>query len=115
LARFFAPAGVQCVRVPVERCLHLKTACTEAAPGLILLNPEWVSRDWFRAWSTLDIDPAEPFSANVLAVNGRCLVSAEYPRTAARLAAEGVDVIPVPTSEFAKAEGGLTCLTVWLR
>jgi N-dimethylarginine dimethylaminohydrolase len=41
-------------------------------------------------------------------------VPAGYSRVAAALQARGFNVLPVPVSEFAKADGGVTCLSlVW--
>ena len=84
-----------------------------AVAGLVLLlNPAWAAADLFGGFRTLAIDPAEPFAANTLTVGGRLIVQAEAPRTAAILAGAGYAPHPVAISEFAKAEAGLTCLSL---
>jgi len=50
--------------------------------------------------------------ANTLSIGGVVLQSAAHPRTAARLRRRGITVVPVEISEFAKAEAGLTCLSL---
>ena len=56
----------------------------------------------------------EAYAANVLTIGNRVVMPAGYPRTAALLHAHGCEVLPVPMTEFAKANGGVTCLAlVW--
>ncbi len=61
------------------------------------------------------MDASEPWAANVLCVGGPVCVSAAFPRTAEMLAARGYDVRAVEVSEFAKAEGGMTCMSLLFR
>ena len=46
---------------------------------------------------------------------GAVVLSADAPHTAALLRARGLDVVPVPITEFEKVEGCVTCLSVRLR
>lgn len=48
LGRHLAPHGYRVEGVVTHDCLHLKTAVTEAAPGLLVLNPAWVDGGMFR-------------------------------------------------------------------
>jgi dimethylargininase len=48
-------------------------------------------------------------------VGGPVCVSSAFPRTAEVLAARGFDVRAVEVSEFAKAEGGMTCMSLLFR
>jgi len=107
-----APHGYELVAVEVVRCLHLKTAATEAAPGTVLINPRWVDREVFAGLRVLEVDPSEPFAANVVCVGGQVMAPAGAPRTRERLEAAGLDVSVVDQSELAKAEGGLTCCSL---
>lgn len=107
-----APHGYQVVPVPMVGALHLKTAVTALDPETLLLNPAWVAADAFAGFRTLAIDPTEPFAGNTLTVGGHLIVQAETPRTAERLARAGYATHPAPISEFAKAEAGLTCLSL---
>ena len=102
--------GVQAV--PVTGCLHLKSAVTELLPGVVLLNPDWVDAAAFDGYRVLEVDPAEPGAANVLRIEDTILCAAAFPRTAARIAGEGLSVRRLDVSELAKAEGALTCCSV---
>lgn len=108
------PLGYRVRPVPVEKCLHLKTGVTFIPPDIVLLNPLWIDPSPFADFSVLAIDKQEPFAANTLTLNGTTLVSADYPRTAERLAAREVKIRPLAIGELHKAEAGLTCLSIVL-
>jgi dimethylargininase len=78
----------------------------------VLLNPAWVDRQLFAGRRTIDVDPLEPFAANVLSLGGTVLCAAAGERTSARLAAAGLAVQAVDVSELAKAEAGMTCCSL---
>ena len=109
LAAIVAPVGYAVRPVAVQGCLHLKSAITAAAPGLLLAHPPWIETAAFCDYEILPVDPAELSAANALAVNGRVFVVASAPRTAERLSARGLDVRRLDVSELQKAESGLTC------
>lgn len=112
LGRLLAPWDYRVVGVPTRDCLHLKTAATEAAPGIVVLNPDWVDGEVFGAERLIPVDPGEPFAGNVLRIGAATIAAAAFPRTNARLEAAGVEVRTVEVAEFAKAEGGVTCCSV---
>lgn len=104
-----APFGYSVARVTTRGCLHLKTAATSLGDGVVLVNPEWVDAAALGSEEAVEIDPGEPFAANVLRIGGTVLAAASAPRTRARLAQRGLRVQAIDASELAKAEGGLTC------
>jgi len=106
------PLGYTVRPVPVRGCLHLKSACTDIGKRMLLVNPAWVDVALFPGFDTIAIDPEEPEAANVLRVGDTVVASASFPRTAARLAAQGLSVRTLDNSEFLKAEGGLTCTSL---
>ncbi|MGH7561056.1 MAG: dimethylarginine dimethylaminohydrolase family protein [Gemmatimonadales bacterium] len=101
--------------VPVTGCLHLKSAVTEVADGVVLLNRQRVPPGTFADYERIDVDVEEPGAANALRIDGTVLVPDHYPRTAAILDRRGVAVRPVPCGELAKAEGGVTCCSLLFR
>jgi dimethylargininase len=115
LAAFLAPFGYHVESLPVTGCLHLKSAITALDESTIVLNPTWIDGSRLGARRTLEVDPAEPMAANVLAVGNSALVNASAPRTAERISAAGFEVVLVDQSELAKAESGLTCCSLLLR
>jgi len=115
LRRLVAPHGYKVVKVEPRGCLHLKTGCSALGEEAVLVNPDWVDAAVFRGREVLAVDASEPWAANVLSVGRSVCVSAAFPRTAETLAARGYDVRAVDVSEFAKAEGGLTCMSLLFR
>lgn len=108
-----AAFGYRVVEVPVEGCLHLKSAVTLAAEGVLLVQPEWVPAAAFDpALERLEVDPSEPYAANVLRVRDAVIMPAAFPRTRAALEARGIRVLSVDVSELAKAEGAVTCCSL---
>lgn len=100
------------VPVPVHGCLHLKSGVTQVAEDLLLINERYVRPQCFNGVEMITVAPTEPDGANALWVGGAVIYPAHYPQTAARLAGAGVRVVPVPGTEFAKAEGGVTCCSL---
>lgn len=98
--------------VTPRACLHLKSAATAFADDGVVVNPEWVDPSSFDGMAIINVDPAEPFAANVLRVGDVVLCAAAFPRTALLLRDAGVNVQIVDVSELAKAEGALTCCSV---
>jgi dimethylargininase len=108
------PHGYSVRAVELQDCLHLKTGCTALDDETILANPNWVNIGKFGC-EVLTVDRSEPFAANVLRVGNSLFVSDAFPLTARKLAARGYDVRTLNVSEFAKAEGGLTCMSLLFR
>jgi dimethylargininase len=104
--------GYAVERVPLRDCLHLKSAVTLVADGVVLVNPDWVDEDAFAAYRRIRIDPDEPHAANALCIGERTIYPSSFPRTARRLAAAGVALEIVDVSELQKAEGAVTCCSI---
>jgi dimethylargininase len=113
LTRILGAYGYRVRPVPVHGALHLKTACTAVSPDSLLVNPGWVALESLSGYRVLAVDGTEPFGANVLPLgDAKLLVSASAPRTAERLRSLGFDPVTLDISEFERAEGGLTCLSL---
>ena len=106
------PYGYTVTAVPVHGCLHLKSAITEVAPGVVVVNPAWVDPAAFGHVTVMEVDPAEPYGTNGLLVGGRLIYPDSFPATRRRLEDAGVDVVPVDVSELQKAEGAVTCCSL---
>jgi len=106
-----APFGYSVAPAEVRGCLHLKSAATEVAPGVLLVNPAWTG-DWVRGFERIEVDPAEPLAANALLVGETVIFPCAFPRTRDRLEAHGIATRLVEVSELAKAEGAVTCCSL---
>ncbi len=112
--RILAPYGYAVTAVAVTGCLHLKTACTPLDDQTILANPDWVDPAVLADYSVVPIAADEPWAANVLRLGQTLVMSAAFPKTRALVQARDYSVLPVDLSEFAKAEAGVTCLSLIL-
>ncbi len=101
------------VVVPVSGCLHLKSAVTYLGNQAVLINPQWVPRDLFARYAQVEIDTLEP-GAGALPIGQHLLMSSSYPRTAKRVELRGFTPRLLDLSEFHRAEGGLTCMSILL-
>lgn len=98
--------------VPVTDFLHLKTGVTCVADQALLAAGEFVSQPEFSAFRILPVAGGETGAANCIHINGTILMPAGFPETRQQLAAEGAPIIEVDISEYAKLDGGLTCLSL---
>ena len=115
LRAILTPLGYTIRGVPVQGCLHLKSAVTRAGSRLLVANPSWVDPALFEGWDVIPVDSREPHAGNVLWLGGSTIVAEAFPRTNAALArATDSNLRPVPASELAKAEGGVTCCSLIL-
>jgi dimethylargininase len=106
--------GYRVVPVPLRGCLHLKTACTALPDGTLLVNPGWVDMPSLHSFGAIRVPEDEPWAANTLPVKDTLCLAAGHDRTADLLSRRGFDVRTIELSEFAKAEGGVTCLSLLL-
>jgi dimethylargininase len=115
LRALLGPHGYAVERVPIRECLHLKSAVTCVADGVVLVNPDWVDVDAFAAFRQIDVDPDEPHAANALRIGERVIYPTSFPRTARRLEDAGIALETVDVSELQKAEGAVTCCSLVFR
>jgi dimethylargininase len=103
------PFGYEVIAVPVTGCLHLKSAVTHLGKNTLLANRAWFDPAPLTGFEWIDVDPAEPHAGNALSLSGSVLFPASFPRTLARIEAQGFRVLPLDIAELQKAESGLTC------
>ncbi len=108
------PLGYQVTAVPVRGCLHLKTACSALPDGRFLVNPQWIDVVPLAGSKLLPVPAMEPWAADVLAIGSEIIIADAFPSTRALLEGEGFATRSVAVSEFAKAEAGVTCLSLIL-
>jgi dimethylargininase len=106
--------GYAVVAVPVTGSLHLKTACTALDDKRLLVNPAWLDVRPLRGFELLHVPEDEPWAANTARVGRSICLAAGQQRTMEWIVSLGFDVRAIDLSEFAKAEGGVTCLSILL-
>jgi len=106
------PFGYQVKGVAVNGCLHLKSAVTLLAEDTLLINPSWVDPLEFKGFKLVQVDPGEPYAANILGIGANLLYQPCFPKTTTRLESAGYQLIMLDASELGKAEGALTCCSL---
>lgn len=105
-------SGLPVLEVPVDGYLHLLTAVTHLGGDTLLAVEGFTLPPALAEFKVLRVPAAEAYACNALGIGDKVILPAGYPRTAALLRAHGFEVLPVPTTEFAKADGGVTCLAL---
>ena len=104
--------GYEVASIPVFGCLHLKSACSALPDGRFLVNADWIDVSPLPSDRLLHVPHSEPWAGDVLVIGERIIVSDAFPETIELLEGQGWEVVPVGVSEFAKVEGGVTCLSL---
>jgi dimethylargininase len=113
LANHLREFGVRVQAVPVERALHLKSACTALPDGTVVgWGPVVDDKEAFPAYEDV---PEEGGAHVVHLAADHLLMAASAPRTAASYRERGLAVTEGDVSEFEKLEGCVTCLSVRVR
>jgi dimethylargininase len=112
LATIVEPHGIGVFSIPVPGHLHLLSAATYVGRGTLLALEEYADHPAFAGLNVVRVGPADSYAVNALACGASIVVPAGHPHVEQALVARGFTAIPVPTSEFAKADGGVTCLSL---
>lgn len=88
------------------------TGCSYVGRGVLLATGTYAEVPAFAGLELVRVPPEEAYAANALAVGDAVVLPAGHPRTATRLHALGFDVLTISLSEFAKADGGVTCVAL---
>lgn len=115
LQSYLSPHGYSIRPIKIRDCLHLKSAVSQVAERVLLINPNWVEASAFGDFELVEVDPSEPFGANALLINHHVLYPLGYQKTLHRLEKRGIEVEGVDITELAKAEGGVTCCSLIFR
>ena len=104
--------GMTVETVETTKCLHLKSAVSEVAPGTLLINTDWISSSAFKDFELIPVDKEETHAANALRIGKNLVYPSSFPRTMDALVNRGIDVTPVDLTELQKAEGAVTCCSL---
>jgi dimethylargininase len=116
LREFLSPARRRVVEVPVERCLHLKSAATWLGNGTMLAAHDLVDIGYFESERVLFTAHGEEKAANTIRIGNHLLALDGYPETARTLwefaQYRKLVLHLLDMSEFEKGDGSLTCLSI---
>jgi dimethylargininase len=112
LGRIAKEHGADARFVEVPFGLHLKSAVTPLSPDAVLGLPAFLADPAFDGANKVVVPDDEAAAACVVAANGSVIMADGFPETRRGIERAGFSVIACDISEFAKADGGLTCLSV---
>ncbi len=98
--------------IPISGLLHLLSGVTYLGRNTLLAVRGMADRPEFRGLKVLVVPDDEAYACNVLALGDSVVAPWGYAGTIAMLAANGFRVLPAQVSEFTKADGGVTCLSL---
>jgi dimethylargininase len=112
LAALAIESGLETVPVPVADTLHLKSVVTALDEATLIAAPGHFDPDVFGPRVRIEWITGERH-VNVLRLpDGTILVPESQPLVRAAVESAGWAVVSVDVSEFEKADGGLTCLSL---
>lgn len=115
LGHWLAGQGYSSCTVDVramEAILHLKSGMSWLGDGRLLVIAELAGHPALAAFEQVVVDADEAYAANAVRVNDHVLLASGYPRLQARLQGLGYSCLPLDMSEFARMDGGLSCLSL---
>ncbi len=92
--------------------LHLKTDCSLIDEETILATEELARSGLFEGFRVLVAPGDERHATNALRVNDVVFIRAGCRRTHELLTHHGLNVIPLPVSEIARIDAGLSCMSL---
>jgi dimethylargininase len=107
-------SGDQAFSIEVNELLHLKTGVSRLDQTTVLALPALAQTFAGLGFRAITVSPKNWHAANVLAVGRRVLMPSGYGPVAAALRLHGYQPCEVDLSEFAKQDGGVSCLSILL-
>jgi dimethylargininase len=92
--------------------LHFKTASALLDEETIITTPALAAAGCFPGFDLVVTPEGEEKAANLIRVNDKVLIGADYPRTADMLAAQGYDLVALDVAEIRKIDAGLSCMSL---
>lgn len=92
--------------------LHLKSGIAYLGEGRFLAVPGFPPTDELAHCDVIEVAPNELYAANAVRVNDEVLIASGFPLLAGALAKLQYGVRALDMSEFAKMDGGLSCLSL---
>lgn len=115
LAALLAAQGFTSSTVDIRKMdsiLHLKSGIAYLEENTLVLMEEVANLEQFRGYKVILAAPQETYAANCVRVNDYVLFPAGYPSLESRVQQQGFKTLPLEMSEFAKMDGGLSCLSL---
>jgi len=109
---FLHASGYSGSTVSISESLHLKSSVSYLENNNLVVTGELCDKPEFVDFNRIEFDESERHAANCVWINDHVLMATGYPRSSEKVRALGYSVIELDVSEFAKLDGGLSCLSL---
>lgn len=92
--------------------LHFKTGCSLVDEETVFALPAMVGCEAFAGLRVVETPEGEEGAANLMRVTDRVFIGEHWPKSIEMLGAMGADTVPLPVSEIAKIDAGLSCMSL---
>lgn len=99
------------VKTP-DGVLHFKSDCALIDDETILSTARLAASNVFEGFDVIETPAGEEGAANALRVNDVVFLADGYPRVAELLDSRNYKIVPLKTSEIAKIDAGLSCMSL---
>ncbi|MEP6766862.1 MAG: N(G),N(G)-dimethylarginine dimethylaminohydrolase, partial [Gemmatimonadaceae bacterium] len=115
LAEWLSTLGISAATIDIRNVpgiLHLKSGVTAVDGHQLLAISALAQHEAFSGYDVLVVPDGEEYAANCIRVNGVLFVADGYPETHRMLRDAGFALRVLDMSEFARMDGGLSCLSL---
>ncbi len=115
LQRWAKTGGKDVVTIDLPRTaelLHLKSGLAYIGDGTVVAVPALAGNHALAGLRVIGVSAEDAYAANCVRVNDRVLIASGYDAIAGALEAHGFRTLALDMSEFAKMDGGLSCLSL---
>ena len=102
------------IPVTVTQGLHLKSATTYLGNNRIIIDTTRLDTSNLKHFDWIEVSSNDSYAANCLALGNTVLLPAGFPHIREKIQSHGFKTIELEMSEFEKADGGITCLSLIL-
>lgn len=100
------------VSVCVTKGLHLKSAVSYLGNNVLLINRERVDSSALKNFEWIEVEEKDSYAANCLAMGNKVIMPEGFQAVREKIRKHGFETVDLELSEFEKADGGVTCLSI---
>lgn len=99
------------ITISVEKYLHLMSSVTYIGKNTIVIS-KLADESYFKGFRKIYVPTKEAYASNCLSVNDYVIIPKGYPQLKNQIQKQTFKVVGIDISEFKKADGGVTCLSI---
>ena len=100
------------IPIKVNLGLHLKTSVTYLGNKTLVIDPSSIETSALSEFKWIETGNSDRYAANCLCIGNMVLMPKGFKKIASQIRKEGFKTLELDMSEFEKANGGITCLSI---